>query len=49
MLQGIHWLGHASVRIDDVITIYIDPWKVAEPKQATLGRWQSLSRPISYW
>jgi len=36
MLQGIHWLGHASVRIDDVITIYIDPWKVAEPKQADL-------------
>jgi len=36
MLQGIHWLGHASVRIDDAITIYIDPWKVADPKQADL-------------
>jgi L-ascorbate metabolism protein UlaG (beta-lactamase superfamily) len=36
MLQGIHWLGHASVRIDDAITIYIDPWKVAEPKRADL-------------
>jgi L-ascorbate metabolism protein UlaG (beta-lactamase superfamily) len=26
----IHWLGHASFRIDDgAVTIYIDPWKLA--------------------
>lgn len=36
MLQGIHWLGHASVRIDDVVTIYVDPWKINDPKQADL-------------
>lgn len=24
----IHWLGHASIRIDGVKTIYIDPWKL---------------------
>jgi len=28
MLESIHWLGHASFRIDDEITIYIDPWKL---------------------
>jgi len=28
-MQDIHWLGHASVRIDGPITIYIDPWKLA--------------------
>ncbi len=36
MLEGIHWLGHASVRIDDKVVIYIDPWKVAESKPADL-------------
>lgn len=36
MLEGIHWLGHASVRIDDEVVIYIDPWKVAEDKPADL-------------
>ncbi|MEA3406556.1 MAG: MBL fold metallo-hydrolase [Chloroflexota bacterium] len=36
MLEGIHWLGHASVRIDDEVVIYIDPWKVGEGKPADL-------------
>lgn len=36
MLQGITWLGHASVRIEDAITIYIDPWKVKDPTLADL-------------
>jgi len=26
----IHWLGHASIRIDGDKTIYIDPWKLKE-------------------
>lgn len=29
MLEGIHWLGHASFRIDGEATVYIDPWKIA--------------------
>lgn len=28
MLEGIHWLGHASFRIDGEATVYIDPWKI---------------------
>ncbi|MEA3506184.1 MAG: MBL fold metallo-hydrolase, partial [Elusimicrobiota bacterium] len=24
----IHWLGHASIRIEGEVTIYIDPWKL---------------------
>ena len=28
MLEGIHWLGHASFRIENGVTIYIDPWKL---------------------
>ncbi len=36
MLEGIHWLGHASFRIDGERTVYIDPWKVREPKPADL-------------
>jgi L-ascorbate metabolism protein UlaG (beta-lactamase superfamily) len=36
MPEGIHWLGHASVRIDDEAVIYIDPWKVGEGKPADL-------------
>jgi L-ascorbate metabolism protein UlaG (beta-lactamase superfamily) len=28
-VDHIHWLGHASFRIDDgAVTIYIDPWKL---------------------
>jgi len=29
MLQKIHWLGHASFRIDGSKTVYIDPWKLS--------------------
>lgn len=36
MLEGIHWLGHASFRIDDEATIYIDPWKIAGGPPADL-------------
>jgi len=28
MLENVHWLGHASFRIDGSKTIYIDPWKL---------------------
>src|SRR5512140_1043895 len=28
LLNGIHWLGHASFRIEDKLTIYIDPWEL---------------------
>ena len=29
-VDHIHWLGHASFRIDDgAVRIYIDPWKLA--------------------
>lgn len=37
-VSHIHWLGHASFRIDvDPITIYIDPWQLGEdPKLADL-------------
>ena len=34
MVKGIHWLGHASFRIDNSLTIYIDPWKVQDPRPA---------------
>ena len=30
MLTGIHWLGHASFRIDGDPVIYVDPWKLGE-------------------
>ncbi len=36
MLEGIHWLGHASFRIDGEVTIYIDPWKIAGGPPADL-------------
>lgn len=36
MLEGIHWLGHASFRIDGEATIYIDPWKIAGGPPADL-------------
>jgi L-ascorbate metabolism protein UlaG (beta-lactamase superfamily) len=29
MIERIHWLGHASFRIDGPPTIYIDPWKLS--------------------
>jgi len=36
MLEGIHWLGHASFRIDGEATIYIDPWKISGGPPADL-------------
>ena len=36
MLEGIHWLGHASFRIDDQMVIYIDPWKLGTAVPADL-------------
>jgi len=35
MLEKIHWLGHASFRIDGPKVIYIDPWKLP---QSTLSK-----------
>ena len=37
MIEGISWLGHASFRITvgDMV-IYIDPWKLQQPKAADL-------------
>lgn len=35
MLEKLHWLGHASFRLDGPKTIYFDPWKVsADSKKA---------------
>ncbi len=28
MIEHIHWLGHASFRIDGPLRIYIDPWRI---------------------
>lgn len=36
MLENIHWLGHASVKITGAKTIYIDPWKLKEPVPADI-------------
>lgn len=36
MLEKIHWLGHASFRIDDSSVIYIDPWKLGGATPAGL-------------
>lgn len=33
MLENIHWLGHASVKITGSKTIYIDPWKLKENRE----------------
>jgi len=36
MKEKIHWLGHASFRIEGTKTIYIDPWKIKTGKKADL-------------
>ncbi len=37
MVSNIHWLGHASFRIEgDNLVIYIDPWKLEDGPQADL-------------
>jgi len=36
MLEKIHWLGHASFKIEGEQVIYIDPWKVKDGEKADL-------------
>ncbi len=36
MLKDIHWLGHASFRLDGSATVYIDPWKLHRPRPADI-------------
>ena len=36
MLENIFWLGHSTIRIDGEKVIYIDPWKLRDPKGADL-------------
>jgi len=37
MVSNIHWLGHASFRIEgDELVIYIDPWKLGHGPKADL-------------
>lgn len=36
MLENIHWLGHASFRIENAQVIYIDPWKLKSFRPADL-------------
>ena len=37
MVSNIHWLGHASFRIEgDDLVIYIDPWKLEDGPEADL-------------
>ncbi|MCK4534757.1 MAG: MBL fold metallo-hydrolase, partial [Syntrophobacterales bacterium] len=36
MLENIFWLGHSTIRIDGEKVIYIDPWKLRDPKDANL-------------
>lgn len=36
-IEKIHWLGHASFRIDgDAAVIYIDPWKIQDGPKADI-------------
>lgn len=37
MLEGIHWLGHASFCVEhEGFLVYIDPWKLTHPAPADL-------------
>lgn len=36
MLENIHWLGHASVKITGSKIIYIDPWKLTKTSPADI-------------
>lgn len=36
MVKRIHWLGHASFRIEGEQVIYVDPWKVRTGEKADL-------------
>ena len=31
LLERLHWLGHASFRLDGPPTIYFDPWQLKDP------------------
>lgn len=38
MVSDIHWLGHASFRIEgDGLVIYIDPWQLGDGPKADGG------------
>ena len=38
MLDGIHWLGHASFRIElGGMVVYIDPWNLKHPEKKILA------------
>ena len=30
MIDKIHWLGHDSFRLEGEVTVYVDPWKLAD-------------------
>jgi L-ascorbate metabolism protein UlaG (beta-lactamase superfamily) len=36
MIEGIHWLGHSSFRIDGEKTVYIDPFRVSQGPPADI-------------
>jgi len=36
MLKDIHWLGHASFRLDGSATVYIDPWRLHSTRPADI-------------
>lgn len=36
MIENIHWLGHASVKITGSKTVYIDPWKLKKAVPADI-------------
>jgi L-ascorbate metabolism protein UlaG (beta-lactamase superfamily) len=37
MIENLHWLGHASFRVDGSKVIYFDPWKLSkDPKKADI-------------
>jgi len=36
VVENIFWHGHATIRIDGEKVIYIDPWKLRDPKGADL-------------
>lgn len=37
MTSNIHWLGHASFRVDGKsVTVYFDPWEINNPKKADI-------------
>lgn len=51
LLKGLKWLGHASFRIEDTLTIYLDPWELRgdQPKADVImishAHYDHLSEP----